>query len=204
MNSDQLRQFKAILLGGSYELENYRTKLKLVRNSETPDVVGRAEAALLIADERYMKNAVYEGVEKVFLYHQQLMLAIQKEDALAEKDEIDISEVAQLSLIGRSNPMGFNDWLTEIMKENGCTIQEDVHCDYLTFLREWQHVKRPFLMNSFGLREAYQQDYLSDRKVIPVCGKYTERDIYLWYDGRIKKMLRPFIKLIEKNAKALS
>lgn len=57
-----------LLLSGCYDLPDYRLKLKLVHNYDTPDIVGQAIACILIADEKYMNTAIYKGVERVHLY----------------------------------------------------------------------------------------------------------------------------------------
>lgn len=60
----------SLLLSGCYDLPDYRLKLKLVHNCDTPEVVGQAIAEFLIADEKYMNTAIYKGVERVHLYKQ--------------------------------------------------------------------------------------------------------------------------------------
>ena len=189
-----------LLLSGCYEMPNYRLKLKLIHNYETTNIVGNAAAVFMIADDKYMNTAIYKGVEKVFLYRQKLLLAVRKDSDLAERKDIHATELAGLTLIGTGADKGINDWVSDIAKENRCLIPEDLHCNYSFFQMEHEKIEWPFLMSSFGSGIASEQTWFKDRKLIPVKGKYTERDIYLWYDNRIKRLIQPYINLISGNA----
>lgn len=193
-----------LLMSGSYKLTDFRLKVQLVHNYETPQIVGQAIAEFIIADDRYMNTAVYKGVEKVFLYRQKLLLAVRADDPLAERSEIDIAELEQLPLIGRTSNLGFNDWLEDIMRDNRCRINEVLHSDYLFYANEGQHIPNPYLMSSFGLSAARGTPSFANRKTLVVKGKYTERDIFLWYDNRIKRQIQPYIDLIKDNAQRIS
>lgn len=193
-----------LLLSGCYDLPDYRLKLKLVHNRETPAIVGQAIAVFIIADERYMNTAVYKGVEKVFLYHQDILLSVHRDDPLADRDEIHITELEGATMIGRPSRLGLNDWISDIERDNRCTISEGIHCDYTFYFTEGPRIMWPYLMSSFGLSIAKQQPYFKDRKTLRVTGEYTGRDVYLWYDNRIKRLIQPYINLIESNAKRVS
>lgn len=193
----------SLLLSGSYNLSGYQLRLQLVHNSETPEIVGQAIAVFIIADDRYMKTAVYQGVEKVFLYRQHLLLSVRKDDPLAERDEISITELSKYDLVGRSGTKGFNDWIKDVEDDNQCNIKEVTHSDYIFYATEGEHISQPFLMSSFGESLAMSQKGFSNRKNIRVTGEYTERDIYLWYDNRIKHKIQPYIDLIKRNAEMI-
>lgn len=192
-----------LLMSGSYKLTDYRLKVQLVHNWEMPQVVGQSIAEFIIADERYMNISVYKGVEKVFLYRQKLLLAVRGDDPLAQRDEIDVEELENLSLIGRTSTLGFNDWLEDVMRDNRCKINEALHSDYIFYANEGQHIPNPYLMSSFGLSVAKGTPSFANRKTLVVKGKYTERDIYLWYDNRIKRQIQPYIDLIKGNAQRI-
>lgn len=106
-------------------------------------------------------------------------------------------------MIGRSSSKGFNDWIDDIAKENRCSLSTDLHCDYAFYVTEAKRIPWPYLMSSFGVGIAKTQPYFEGRKTIRVTGKYTARDIYLWYDNRVKRLLQPYINLISSNAQAI-
>ena len=192
-----------LLLSGSYNL-NYRLKLKLVHNYETPAIVGQAIAEFIIADERYMNAAIYKGVEKEFLYDQKLLLSVRENDPLAGKEKISVKELEEIHLIGHYASKGINDWIADVEKDNRISLNVDMHFDYAFYEREAASIPWPFLMSSFGEGMAADQPYMKGRKQIEITGEYTHRSIWLWYDNRIKRLVQPYINLITSNAQRIS
>jgi len=103
-----------LLTEGCYNLRDYRINTILVRNSDLPKIVGSGIADIVIADDRYMNLATHQYVERIPLYQQQLILTVEKSDPLARRDEIAVKDLGEIPLIGRTSPVGFNDWLNEI------------------------------------------------------------------------------------------
>ena len=134
---------KKVFVSGCYDLPDYRLKLKLVHNYDTPDIVGQAIACILIADEKYMNTAIYKGVERVHLYKQRLLLSVPETSEYAAREGIDVAELEDVTMIGRSASKGFNDWLDDVSKENRVNLRTDLHCDYAFYVTEYEKIPRP-------------------------------------------------------------
>ena len=191
---------KQLLTESCYNMGDYRLNCILVNNSELPKIVGSGIADLVIADDRYMKLVMHEHVEKKLLYRQQLILSVHNNDPLAKYDEIDVNDLQEYSMLGRSNPYGFNDWLHEIKSDNDCDFIEIISIDSITYLAERSKLHWPYFISSFGVGLVKGKDYFSTRKLIRVNGKYTERDIYLWWNKRNRKNMELLIERIIENA----
>lgn len=191
-----------LLAEGCYHLEGYRINCVLSRNCDLPSIVGSGMADIVIADDRYMHLATHEYVEKIFLYHQALMLSVSKKDPLSKLDILDIKDLHRQSMVGRSNPMGFNDWLNDVQEENHVDFNDVISINNMTYFAEREKLPWPYLMGSFGIGTA--KEYFSRRKNIRVMGRYTERDIYCWYNTRNRKNIEPILQKIVENAKCIT
>lgn len=190
-----------LLAEGCYHLKDYRLNTILSRNCDLPSIVGSGMADIVIADDKYMDLAMHEYVEKIFLYHQQLMLSVDKASSLAKLDVISVKDLQELPMVGRSNPMGFNDWLNDIQEENHVDFTDTISINNMTYFAERDKLPWPYLMGSFGIGTA--KEYFSKRKNVRVTGRYTARDIYLWYNTRNRKNIEPILKKIQENAKKI-
>ena len=190
-----------LLTEGCYGLKNYRINTILVPNSDLPKIVGSGIADIVIADDRYMNLAYHQYVERIFLYHQQLLFTVEKSDPLAQQSEISIQDLRSVPMIGRTSPLGFNDWLTEIKQENQCEFQEEIAIDNSTYFMERDILPLPYLMGSFGIGTSRGKEYFAKRKSLKVIGSYTERDICLYYNRRNRKDMKPLIDKIIENAR---
>ena len=117
--------------------ENGRKLLKYA------DIVGQAIACILIADEKYMNTAIYKGVERVHLYKQRLLLSVPETSEYAARESIDVAELEDVTMIGRSASKGFNDWLDDVSKENRVNLRTDLHCDYAFYVTEYEKIPGP-------------------------------------------------------------
>ena len=190
-----------LLTEGCYSLRDYRINTILVRNSDLPKIVGSGIADLVIADDRYMNLATHQYVERIPLYHQQLLLTVEKDHPLAVRDTIDVRDLGDVPLIGRTSPMGFNDWLNEIKLDNRCDFNHEIAIDNTTYFMERDILPLPYLMGSFGIGTSRGTEHFSRRKCLWVTGKYTEREICLYYNRRNRKNMRPVIDKIMENAR---
>lgn len=193
-----------LLTEGCYDMQDYRINCVLIKNSELPTIVGSGIADIVIADEKYMNLAMHKYVEWKPLYHQQLILSVDENDPLAERDTIDVSELKNITLVGRTSPLGFNDWITEIKKENGCDFSDEILIDNITYFAERDKLPWPYLMGSFGIGTTKGKEHFAHRKSIRVTGKYTERDICVYWNRRNRKDMKALIKKIEDNAKKVN
>lgn len=192
-----------LLTEGCYNLQDYRLNTFLVRNSELPQIVSSGIADIVIADDRYMNRATHKYVERIPLYNQVMLLLVEKEGPLAARDSIDVSELKNLLLLGRTNPIGFNDWIAEMKKDNRCEFTEEITVDNMTYFAERDRIPFPYLMGSFGIGTSRGMEYFSKRKALRVTGRYTEREICLYYNRRNRKNLRPIIDIITANAERI-
>lgn len=192
-----------LLTEGCYHLPDYRINCVLIKNSDVPKIVGSGMADLVVSDERYMNLAMHKFVEKEFLYHQQLMLCVAKDDPLAKYDVMDVKDLEEITMVGRVSPIGFNDWLNDIKGDNRVEFNEEINIDNMTYFAERDKLPWPYLMSSFGIGTARGKEYFEKRKLIRITGEYTERDIYVYWNSRNRKNLKPMIDLIKDNAKRI-
>lgn len=189
-----------LLTTGCFHMKGYRLNGILVQNKDLVRIAASGVADIIIADDRYMNMAAHEYMEKELLYHQQLILSVRKEDPLAERDEMEVKEIQEFPTLGHLNPLGFASWLDEIKRDNRCDFVEEVALDNMTYFEERDHLPWPVFINSFGVGTERGREYFSKRKSIKVNGTYTERDIYLWYNKKNRKHLKPIINKMKENA----
>lgn len=190
----------ALLLSGLYNIPDLRIEQKLIYNREVTQTLQDWHQALLIADDRYVPDRERDRLKRRLLYRQRLLLSVHLDDPLSNQETITVKQLGDIALAGRSGQKGFNDWVNEVASDNGCVIRETYQTDYILFAAEGNHITYPFLMNSFGESVAMSQVGFASRKSIPVEGRYTERDIYLWYDERVEKRTKTLIDLMVRNA----
>lgn len=191
----------SLLISGYYGKFDQELKLQLIYNSDVTKVVSWESSVLLIADDRFIPNDA--KLKRQFLYHQKLLLSVHKDDELAKRKSIDFRELANYELVGRTGNMGFTDWVHLAETDNNCALNEVGHMDYIFFATEGQHLKRPFLMSSFGESVNVYSASFSERVSIPVTGQYAERDIYLYYNPKYQQEYAPLIELIKENARKI-
>lgn len=192
-----------LLTEGCYHLPDFRINCVLMKNSEIPKIVGSGMADMVISDNRYISTAMHKFVEKRFLYHQTLMLCVDKNDPLAINDTMDVHNLQNITMVGRVSPIGFNDWLNDVKADNNVDFSEEINIDNMTYFAERDKLPWPYLMSSFGVGTARGKEYFKKRKLIRITGEYTERDIYLYWNARNRKDLNPMINLITTNAKKI-
>lgn len=192
-----------LLTQGCYDI-GYRLNCILIKNSELPKLVSSGIADIVIADDRYMNLATHKFVERIPLYHQQLMLLVENDSVLAARDKVSINELCNVTLLGRTSPIGFNDWLNEIKQENRCDFSEEITIDNMTYFAERDKLPFPYLMGSFGIGTTQGKEYFSRRRAIPVTGAYTEREICLYYNRRNRKDMNKLINKIIENSKQVN
>lgn len=117
---------------------------------------------------------------------------------LADRDTVTFSELGRYPIIARSNPVGFNSWIREIKKLNRTDLQENANMSFNAWLHEGYRLRFPFLINNFGISTVW--DNVKDLVTIPVSGKYTERDIYLYYQENENEGVRELLDIIKENA----
>ncbi|MBR2551820.1 MAG: LysR family transcriptional regulator [Erysipelotrichaceae bacterium] len=204
-SSEKVTKLKLFRIGGvNYPLiskgctstENFYFSPVLIENSELRSVIESGEADMAIGDDRYVMD-FYEGYKRELLYRQKLYIAMNKDHPLAKMESVDFSQLKDIPLVGHSNPVGFNSWINEIKKLNRTDLREEANLNFVTWLHEGGDLKLPYLMNNFGISTIY--DVIDKMKVIPVNGKYTERNVYLYYREKNEEDYREFIDLIKKN-----
>lgn len=186
-----------------FNMKNHRLNCVLVQNKEFVRISASGVADIIIADDRYMNKASHNYTERELLYHQQLILSVKKNDPLARYEEIDIKDLQRISMLGHLNPLGFEAWISEIKHDNHCDFKYEIALDNMTYFAERDKIPWPVFMSSFGIGIEKGRDYFAQRKSIKVNGIYTERDIYLWYNKKNRKNLKPVIEKIKENAEKI-
>ena len=189
-----------LLTAGCYGIDDRRLECTLVRNAELPMRVEREDVDLVIADDRYMNVMSNRFSHKTFLYHQQLVLSVGRNESLAQRDILPIEDLENIVMFGHVNPLGFRDWETEVCRDNNVHLHEEFRLDNVTYFAERESLTYPYLMSSFGVGSSQSRDYFRTRKNIPVKGKYTERDIFLWCPSEKIDIYSPLIARIRNNA----
>lgn len=187
-----------LLNEGCFDIEGCRLHCTLVLNKDIARISESGIADIIIADDKYMSTMSHK-YKRELLYHQNLILSVKKEDPLAKLDEIDVKALQGKSMLGHANSLGFNAWISEIKCDNRCNFMEEIILDNITYFSIRDKIPWPVFIGSFGIGSEMSRDYFAQRKSIRVTGVYTERDIYLWYDKRNKKQLKPIIEQIKAN-----
>lgn len=172
----------------------------LVNESELRRATESGEADIILADERHMP-AVPEFYTQELLYQQSLLLLCPSSHPLAERAEISIVELQEFPVVGHANPHGFTAWIREIKRINRCNIREDANLDSASWRTEGHTLPLPYLMNNFGISTVW--DVVRGWKALPVTGKYTQRDIYMWYRAGEDERLTPIVQKIRDNTQAI-
>jgi len=194
-----------LLTEGCYDIEKYQLHTMIVKSSDLPKIASSGIACVIIADDRSMNISTNTSLERIPLYNQSLLLSVDKDDPLfSTRNEIPVTELHAISLMGRANPVGFNDWLNEVKKENQCDFTHGITIDNSTYFAERNRLSIPYLIGSFGIGTTGGKEYFPNRKLIPVKGVYTEREICLYYNRRLRKEIHGLIDKITENASKMN
>ena len=74
---------------------------------------------------------------------QRLLLSVPETSEYAAREGIDVAELEDVTMIGRSASKGFNDWLDDVSKENRVNLRTDLHCDYAFYVTEYEKIPWP-------------------------------------------------------------
>ncbi|MDU7709009.1 MAG: LysR family transcriptional regulator [Clostridium sp.] len=183
-----------------FTMKGFRLNCLLVSNQDLVRIASSGVADIIIADDRYLKNAAHKYTERELLYHQHLILSVLKDDPLVRLNEVNVKDLNGLSMLGHVNPLGFAAWIDEIKRDNRCDFVNEIALDNMTYFAERDKLPWPVFISSFGIGTERGRDYFAKRKSIKVTGRYTERDIYIWYNKKSLKRLKPLIEKIKSNA----
>lgn len=187
-----------IISKGCHSIDGYSFSGVLLSKADLQREAGSSEADVILADERHIMDTP-TGFKKELLYRQSLLLVCPKEHELTEFDEVPIHKLQKYPVAGHANPYGFASWVKEVKRVNHCNIWEDANLNFTSWLTEGESLPLPYLMNSFGISTVWNM--ISDRKIIPVIGEYTQRDIIMWYRTKEEERLLPIIDRIRDNVK---
>lgn len=185
-----------LIFKGCSSIEGAYIVPNLVENSDLLSIVESEEADIVIADDRYLHRHM-EGYICEPLFHQSLLFCCKKNHPFAEKEGISIKDLQTIPIIGHSGKTGFNSWIDEIKKINRCFIREEASLSFANWFQEGEKLALPYIMNNFGISTVWE--VLKKMKIMPITGKYTRRDIYIWYREDKTEKLSPVVEKIKAN-----
>ena len=189
-----------IISKGCHSVEGCSFSGVLLNKADLQREATSADADMILADEKHIPD-VMPGFTKEVLYRQELLLVCPMEHELAKYNEIPIHQLQKYPVAGHANPYGFASWVNDIKRINHCNIWEDANLNFASWLTEGESLPLPYLMNSFGISTVWK--LISDRKIIPVMGEYTQRDITMWYRDKEEARLEPILNKIRENVRAV-
>ena len=181
---------------GCISKENFLFSGVLVENDDLRKGAESGAADIVISDDRHLPEET-DDICKEFLYRQHLLCCIPKAHPLNAKKTVSIKELSNYSIVGHANPRGFNDWFGSVKRINRCEVREDAALNFPTWKAEGGKLFLPFVMNDFGISTVW--DTVKDLKIVPLTGKYCERDIYIWYRKEHAEKLKEIIDQIKDN-----
>lgn len=190
----------SLLTEGCYLLPEIRLASSVAPNDEIDRIMTSGSVDLVIADDRHVKSVINKYTRSELLYHQMLLLSVPLDSPLAERGEISVGELAGLQIAGRNTALGFNAWINEVKRENNVDFNESMLLSNVNYFNNRDKLPVPYLMGSFGIGVESGVEYFSKRKSIRVTGKYTERDIKIFWSSRNQKRIKPVIDKIKENA----
>lgn len=194
----------SLLTDGCYLLNDIRLTSSIVKNDEIAQVMSSGSADLVIADDEHVSSVFNKYTRKALLYHQQMILSVPKTDPISGRTEISVEELPLVKIAGRNTPLGFNSWISDMKRENGVDFEETVLLNTVSYFSDRDKLPIPYLMGSFGIGVDSGAEYFSKRKSLRVTGKYTERDIYIYWSSRNNKQIKPVIDKIRENAEKIN
>ena len=194
----------SLLTEGCYFLPDIRLESSIVKNEDIAGVMSSGSADIVISDDKHVESVFNKYTRKAFLFHQQMLLSVPREHPLAGRDEIGAVELPTVEIAGRNTPMGFNSWISEFKRENGISFEESMLLSNVSYFTHRDSLPVPYLMGSFGVGVESGADHFAKRKSIRVLGKYSERDINIYWSSRNSKKISPVIDTIRNNAAAIT
>lgn len=194
----------SLLTEGCYLLPDIRLVSSVVPNDEIASVMSSGSVDLVIADQKHIKSVLNKYTRSLLLYHQQLLLSVPLDSELASRTEISVQELVGLEIAGRNTALGFTAWTEEIKRENGVDFEESLLMSNVNYFNNRDKLPIPYLMGSFGIGAPSGVEYFRKRKSLRVVGKYTERDICLYWSARNHKSINQVIDKIKENAASIN
>ena len=187
-----------ILMENIHDEKDFNIRSTLLANEDLKDLSSFEKPDIIIADNKYISDADYESTK---LYDQYLMLCVEKGHRFSDLKEIEISKITEEKLMTRSNPLGFNNWLDDICKENNCSLRAGKAVDNVEYILKRGSLHMPYLTGSFGVGSEGSKEYFDSRKLIRVTGAYTKRTINVYQKKDSSEKVRQIVSQIVKNAK---
>lgn len=194
----------SLLTEGCYLLPDIRLTSSVAANDEIGRVMTCGSVDIVIADDRHVESMFNKYTRSALLYHQQLLLSVPLDSPLVERTEISVAELSGLQIAGRNTALGFNAWINEVKRENNVDFNESLLLSNVNYFNNRDKLPVPYLMGSFGIGVESGVEYFSQRKSIRVTGKYTERDIKIYWSSRNQKNISPVIEKIIENAEMIN
>ncbi|BBB47615.1 LysR family transcriptional regulator [Pelolinea submarina] len=188
------------LLDGYFDGQNASLDLQVIPDDLIPNMLINKHADIVIADDYYLRHYGSQGLEKVLLFQEQLLLNIPSDHRLFFREWIPLNEIQGEPLLYIETKADIDSWIKEILKINRCKLNIGLRLDPLLFQQMRKEIQYSYLVSSSThLFNDNQQDPKAWKK-IRVNALYSNRYIYLWYYKKDFKRLAKVIDLVKNNA----
>jgi len=190
----------------SFILEDYLKggmrpiKLQVVPDSEVAQLLLGGDSDVAIADDYYLKVVYKDGLSRIPILSEQLLLSVSSSHELAGCRSVRIEDLESEQIMRTTTSDETNNWLVKILELNNININWSATLDSHT----WQHymfnasedMPPCFDSSSLYLNSTELQNAHRKRVLLKVEGVYTNRMIYLWYLDKNQEFLAEFLQCV--------
>jgi DNA-binding transcriptional LysR family regulator len=188
------------LLAGYYDENSFNLDLQVIPDDLIPNMLMNKHADMIIADDYYLRHYGAQGLEKVLLFQEQLLLNIPSNHRLFFREWIPLNEIQGEPLLYIDMKADIDSWIKEILKINHCKLNIKLRLDPLLFQQIRNNMPYAFLVSSSTHLFNNNQEVTKGWKKIRINALYSSRYIYLWYYKRDFRRLAGIIETIKDNA----
>lgn len=188
------------LLAGYYDKNISNLDLQIVPDDLIPNMLMNKHADMIIADDYYLRHYGAQGLEKVLLFQEQLLLNIPSDHRLFFREWIPLNEIQGEPLLYIDMKADIDSWIKEILKINHSKLNIKLRLDPLLFQQIQNTMPYAFLVSSSTHLFNNNQGVTKGWKKIRINALYSNRYIYLWYYKKEYKRLADIIETIKDNA----
>lgn len=189
----------SFIMKGYFQYDTRPLKLNLVPNARIAEAVFSGDADIAIADDRYLRTSPEIGLRKIPILSEQLLLMVPRSHALAARNQIDITELAEYPIMRQNT----NFWLEEIISDSHVDLNLSWSVDSETWNYYWSNYSEEIPLSFDTSASFVTHDMLKARRrkchIAHVTGPGTNRMLYLWYFEKNEERLANFLNCVKMS-----
>ncbi len=184
-----------------FQYDTRPLNLMVVRNEKIAEALFSGDADVAIADDRYLHPNPEIGLKRLPILSEQLLLMIPRTHELADRKQIDISELAEYPIMRLNS----NLWLEEIISASHVELKLSWSVDSATWNFYWGNYSGEIPLSFDTSASFVTPDMRKARRrkcnIARVDGQSTTRMLYLWYFEKNEEKLGSFLNCIKMSFK---